>query len=90
MIDHVSLGGGTHSRNTSSKVYDVTETELGYNNLIEFSVEMIPTSLVPVGVTQLFCGLRNLPGDRPIRDIAVQFNGVKCSCCFGTMEDRRV
>lgn len=87
MIDRVSLGvGDTSSGNTSSNVYDVTETEPGYNNLIEFSVEMIPTGLVPVGVTQLFCGLRNLPGDRPTRDNAVEFNGVKCSCWSGTMD----
>jgi len=69
--------GGTHAGNTSSKVHDVTETEPEYNNLIEFSVETIPTGLVAVGVAQLFCGLSNLPGDRPLRDTVAEFNGVR-------------
>jgi hypothetical protein len=69
-ITHGRGGGATHSGNTPSEVYDITETELVYNNLIEFSVEMIPSGLASVGVAQLFCGLSKLPGDRPTRDIA--------------------
>lgn len=79
--------GGTHAGNTSSKTRDVTETEPEYNNLIEFSVEMIPTGLVAVGVAQLFCGCCNLPGDRPLRDIAAKFNGVRGDCLPGAMNE---
>lgn len=51
---------------------------------------MIPTGLVAVGVAQLFCGCCNLPGDKPLRDIAVQLNGVRGDCLSGAMNDWRV
>ena len=68
MIDLYPLWGGggevTHAGNTSSKSCDVTRTQQEYNNLIEFSVEMIPTGHVALGTVQLYCGHCNLPGDR--------------------------
>jgi hypothetical protein len=65
MIDLYHLwggGGGTHTGNTSSKSCDVTRTQQEYN-LIEFSVEMIPTGHAALGTAQLYCGHSNLPGD---------------------------
>ena len=72
---------GTHAGNTSSKSRDVTRTQQEYNNLIEFSVEMIPTGHVALGAVQLFCGHCNLPGDSlhvTSLPISVAWDGLVC------------